>query len=386
MIKKIIHIAPYEKFIKSAHFTFETAFPNTNVFYIIQSEREYPYPLGFENYKILEDTEGGIQAILKDIETADFVVLHYLENVKAKIVSQLSAYSCKVIWIPWGADLYENTLFYNENLYGSKTKKLILKEYLYSKTRHWARTILLKNKNTDIKNCLKNIDIIGCAVPQEFDLLKNTGLFKKDLSMINFFYYPLELIVSKDLDIKKEVKISDKNILIGNSASPTSNHSESFDYLKKWHIIDKNIITPLNYGGDKPYTEGIVTYGKSIFKDHFKPILGFMPLVEYNQLISTCGFAIMNHYRQQAIGNIITLLWSGSKVFLNENNLVYPFLKSINCHIFSIQKDLSQEAFQLLIQTEIEHNRIVLKERFCSESVITTLKSQLERSRNEGYK
>ena len=384
MIKKIIHIAPFEKFIKAAHNTFEAAFPNANIFYIIKREADYPYSLGFDNYKILDENEENFNVVLADIETADYVFLHYLEDTKARIISKISNKSCKIVWIPWGADLYENKLFYQEPLYGKKTKRLIFKELLLSYIRIIAKTILLKNRKNAIKDSLKLIDIIACAVPQEFNLLKKTGLFRYNLDMINFSYYPLEIVVSDDMDIKKETHIKADTILIGNSAIATNNHLEAFDILRKLVVSDKKIVVPLNYG-DKKYANEVVKYGKKTFGQNFNPILNFMPLDNYNQLISSCGFAIMNQYRQQAIGNIITLLWGGTKVFLNDNNLVYPFLKEIGCIIFSINNDLFKEPFSLLSKSEIEHNRMILKERFCSFTVVDTLQKQLNKaSHTEG--
>jgi dTDP-N-acetylfucosamine:lipid II N-acetylfucosaminyltransferase len=376
MIKKIIHIAPYEKFIKSAHHTFEAAFPDTNVFYIIKSNKTYPYVLGFDGYKTLDDSEASMNSLLMDIETADYLVLHYLEDLKAKVVSKIQS-NCKVIWIPWGADLYENKLFYNKPLYGFRTRMLRFKEELYIESRSIIRGLLLKNRHNSIQKSLSRIDIIACAIPQEFDLLIDTGLFKNDLKMINFFYYPLELIVSKDLNINKETILKANKILVGNSASPTSNHADSFHLLKKCNIVDKKIVVPLNYGGDKMYVDKIVENGLLSFRENFRPILDFMSLEEYNTLISSCGFAIMNHYRQQAIGNIITLLWAGTKVFLNENNLVFTFFKSIGCHIFSIQNDLHKDSFTLLTQLEIEQNRTILIKHFSSEATVSILKKQL---------
>jgi dTDP-N-acetylfucosamine:lipid II N-acetylfucosaminyltransferase len=376
MIKKIIHIAPYEKFIKSAHHTFEAAFPDTNIFYIIQSNETCPYALGFDGYKTLDDSEASMNILLADIETADYLVLHYLEDLKAKVVSKIQS-NCKVIWIPWGADLYENKLFYNKPLYGKKTQMLRFKEWFYTESRSIIRSLLLKNKHNSIKKSLSRIDIIACAVPQEFNLLVDTGLFKNDLKMINFFYYPLELIISKDLNIKKEPIIKSDKILVGNSASPTSNHADSFELLRKYQIFDKKIFTPLNYGGDKIYINKIVEKGSIIFKENFIPIIDFMSLEDYNVLISSCGFAIMNHYRQQAIGNIITLLWAGTKIFLNENNLVFTFFKSIGCHIFSMQNDLHKNSFTLLTHIEIEQNRVILKAHFSSDAIVSILKNQL---------
>jgi hypothetical protein len=52
-----------------------------------------------------------------------------------------------------------------------------------------------------------------------------------------------------------------------------------------------------------------------------------MPLDEYNDLVAGCDVVIMNHRRQQALGNIGTALNAGATVYLDEANPVYEFFR-----------------------------------------------------------
>ncbi|MGP4883030.1 hypothetical protein ACTXQV_67810, partial [Klebsiella pneumoniae] len=65
-----------------------------------------------------------------------------------------------------------------------------------------------------------------------------------------------------------------------------------------------------------------------IFGDKFLPVVDYMPIQQYVGILINCGFVIMNHVRQQALGNILIMLYLGAKVFLREENPVYTFLKN----------------------------------------------------------
>ena len=89
-----------------------------------------------------------------------------------------------------------------------------------------------------------------------------------------------------------------------------------------------------------------------------------MPLEKYNIIISQCSIVIMNHYRQQSVGNIVAMIWMGSRVYLDERNTFYHYLKRIGVVVFSIKNDLhrsSEIALVGLSQSEKNLNRELLK-------------------------
>jgi hypothetical protein len=63
---------------------------------------------------------------------------------------------------------------------------------------------------------------------------------------------------------------------------------------------------------------------------------------------------------------------SGSKVFLNEENLVFQFLNSIGVKVYSIQKDLfksKENLFEELDENVFLNNRKALQEYFGEDQV-----------------
>lgn len=64
----------------------------------------------------------------------------------------------------------------------------------------------------------------------------------------------------------------------------------------------------------------------------------FMPVQDYVAIIKKCGYVIMNHVRQQAVGNIVIMLYLGARVFVRQENPVYDFFKSSGVVISTVQE------------------------------------------------
>ena len=79
----------------------------------------------------------------------------------------------------------------------------------------------------------------------------------------------------------------------------------------------------------------------------------------------------MNHKRQQALGNIIMLLWMGVKLYLNKENPVYTFLIKNRITVFSLPNQSHQKTISLkaLTKDEVENNRIQLLKLYSKENV-----------------
>jgi dTDP-N-acetylfucosamine:lipid II N-acetylfucosaminyltransferase len=79
----------------------------------------------------------------------------------------------------------------------------------------------------------------------------------------------------------------------------------------------------------------------------------------------------MNHRRQQALGNIGAMLQRGAKVYLDERNVVYQFLKKRGAHVFStIDFTKSQgHLFEPLDEFKVLQNREVL-EAFWGDDIV----------------
>jgi hypothetical protein len=107
-----------------------------------------------------------------------------------------------------------------------------------------------------------------------------------------------------------------------------------------------------------------------------------MPIQDYVATIKQCGYVIMNHKRQQAVGNIVIMLYLGARVFLREENPTFPFLKDLGVVISSVQeleKDISLLHTPLSIE-EKERNKRLVSDYWSRESGIARTKALVDRA------
>lgn len=82
------------------------------------------------------------------------------------------------------------------------------------------------------------------------------------------------------------------------------------------------------------YKDKVVNEGKRIFDDKFNPLLDFMDLQEYLEILNKIDIAIFNHKRQQAVGNITSLLGFGKKVYIRSDITTWEFCKVHELKVF----------------------------------------------------
>ena len=116
-----------------------------------------------------------------------------------------------------------------------------------------------------------------------------------------------------------------RDVLLGNSAWTANNHLEALDWLSTLDLRGRRVFTPLTYG-DPRYREAVVARGHALLGEAFEPLLQPLPFDEYVERVSRCGVVVMNHHRQQGLGNIGIGLYSGAHVVLSEQNPLHAFL------------------------------------------------------------
>ncbi|MFM7815211.1 MAG: hypothetical protein ACKO66_11910, partial [Flavobacteriales bacterium] len=91
---------------------------------------------------------------------------------------------------------------------------------------------------------------------------------------------------------------------------------------------------------------------------------------DYFNALSSVGFAVMGHYRQQAFANIIALLYFGSKVFLNAQNPLLASFQSWGLHVYDHDLDLTQASLsETLPEEKQKENRDVIERLLGEESM-----------------
>ena len=257
----------------------------------------------------------------------------------------------KVAWVFWGGDIYGRRDLNKHFL--TPTSKFLL--WLHG----LKRNIQLKAKTDRYEipfDTLRRIDYCLTDIPEDFEFVRK--YFDTPIKELWYNYYSIDETLG---DLATET-VDGVNIVVGNSATLECNHLDGFRALSGFPLNGSEVIVPLSYG--EPWVRNLVIKsGKYHFGSHFHPLVEFLPRNEYNRLIKSCAVAIMPHYRPQAFGNILTLLWLGTRVYLSERNTLLSFFKRIGTLIFSIERDFKESNPQVMLplgSEEILQNRKAL--------------------------
>jgi hypothetical protein len=77
--------------------------------------------------------------------------------------------------------------------------------------------------------------------------------------------------------------------------------------------------------------------GQAIFGDKLVALTEFLPLADYQRLLAGIDIGIFNFRRQQALGNIITLLGLGRKVVLRRDVSTWELLTRLGIEVHDVR-------------------------------------------------
>ncbi|MCF4009277.1 TDP-N-acetylfucosamine:lipid II N-acetylfucosaminyltransferase [Rheinheimera sp. UJ63] len=345
MNKKILHIAynddkfmpQFIEFVK-LHFDFnEHEFLLTGR--MVQDKiKRYP------NIQLAERSIPGYfkhygKSIIK-MHQAQKVILHGMFDIKLVYILFFMPWLLKkCYWFIWGGDLYEYKL--RETNFRWKLLDDIVR-----------------------RPVIKNIGHLITYIKGDYELAKQwysaKGKYHECIMYTSNLYREYEIPQKQNSCV---------NILVGNSADPSNNHIDAFDKLEALSGKDIKIYVPLSYG-NPDYAKMIIEQGHRRFGEKFEALTEYMPFNKYLEFLGKIDIAIFNHKRQQAMGNTITLLGLGKKVFMRRDVTPWAFFKSNGITVYDI-KDLS--LFDSA-NREIEANKHIVKSYFSEKTFLNQLR------------
>lgn len=372
----ILHIVPDDKFIDMAYNMFEKASPNNNEFMVVGKHEKFKYIKTTPITKI-SPMKFLSKSFAKNLEKYEFVVIHWIDDLKKQLITNAPK-GVKFVWIGWGGDYYN---YINKNLFLQTTANLmknvnlqIQPDGFLTKIKRNIKELLFLKDIKDFEKVLHKLSYFAPVLYEDYLLVKNS------FNNFNPEYLDWNYGTLEDDLIKQDLNISGKNILLGNSATFENNHIEAIDLLCKLDLDNRKVICPLSYGS-KEYANEIINYGNQTLGISFEPLTDFMPIDKYNEIISSCSIVVMNHLRQQAVGNIVIMLYFGAKVFLNRENPVYEFFKNNGAVIFSMDELTDKTIDMKLTREEKYINKEVLKKYWARDVMLEKTKNLINTMR-----
>lgn len=240
---------------------------------------------------------------------AEKIILHGLFKVDIVLFLLFQPWLIsKCYWVMWGGDLYWRK--YNKNG---------IKNWVVEKIRRMV---------------IKRIQHVITYLPGDVDYLSSTYGSKPTLH--HCLLYTSNIFEELDIEPTKKTKDS-VTIQVGNSSDPSNNHQEILEKLKKIDSDFIKVFVPLAYG-DKINGDLVEKQYRDFFGKRFNTIRNLVPLEEYNKILSDIDIAIFAHERQQAMGNIITLLGLGKTVYLNPKVSHWTLFSELGIKVYPTDK------------------------------------------------
>ena len=261
----------------------------------------------------------------RELKAADRIVIHSLASPFLILMLRMNRKLCaKTWWVIWGKDLYLYRL--------AEKKSLPLK--IYEAFR---------------KPVIRDIAHIVTALPGDYALAKEWYGVKAD-------YTPCPMLYPYCIDYGEgaAAKQADGKLtmMIGNSASRTNEHAGAIDILAGEKENIGKVYCPLSYGGPKKYAAKIAAYGREKLGEAFEPLMDYIPFEEYRRIWDSVNIAAYNQKRQEALGNIYSLLMMKKTVYLRPGTTTAAWMEEIGvvtpaftagCGIRELPADVREE-------------------------------------------
>lgn len=370
-----LHILPDEKIVSRTISIFEMVFPNENKYVILLSnglKSRYVEENSNLQIGILKYGTKGFWDYIGDTSCYDSIIIHYLSEESASFVNSIT--HPNIYWIEWGGDLYNTFLFkrgfrlYRDEKLIARMKYPYLPFVLYSKISAYLR----ERKEAKFHQAVYKIKyFLPDSMYDEYPLFLNYYKEFNHLIYKKFFYYPIDIILGEDLIDKR---VNGFSVIVGNSCSFTNNHLYIFDLLKM-EGVGNEIIAPLSYSGNQCYRKYLTRKGYDFFEDKFTPLINYVSLSDYNKILLRANSFIYGNLRQEAVGNILIAFFIGGKIFLDEQNPLYDFYKSIGLHFYSLSEISKDNLNTSLDSCYVDINRKILYNLYSSEVLLKTIRA-----------
>jgi dTDP-N-acetylfucosamine:lipid II N-acetylfucosaminyltransferase len=375
----ILHFIRDEKITDQIIENFGAAENSVFLVFLDSNHDSYKY-LTKINSKVV-DYKGDFEFIDSLITTTNInaILVHGLHPVFFDVILRIPR-RIKIAWYVWGFDVYGLPKI-KPHIYAPQTNKFLAKQNRFISVERFIKRspILRKIFYEKIKGSIdyfgkldkviSRIDYFVSYIKEdylEFSKFYSHGLSFQHCSLCTIDQY----LAGTDFIIDKNAS----NILIGNSNSPECNHLDVFSILNTQQRDSKSLVyVPLSYGNNDSYKKNVIESGYKLLSSGFTPLLDFMSRPEYVTLLKSCSVGIFYHFRQQAMGNIIAMLYLGCRIYLAESNPLYKYFVRNKITVFELKQDFPLYGNSTLEDQIVFQNRGRLSKLFGKREVATEI-------------
>ncbi len=329
-----LHVFRLDKFIPPfMTFCRERLPDHDNHFHVVDNQRDFPYQDGPDSH--LQTSRLGYLKLFWKMYRARRIILHNLLDIHVVLFLALNPWLLKkCYWVIWGFDLY----LYHQRHSGWKFR-----------ANECLRRIVIKR-----------MGYLLTYVPGDVALARQWYAARGQ--HLECIMYPSN-VFSAPPDRPRASNV--RTLQVGNSADPGNNHFQVFDLLAGRNLEGWRVVVPLSYG-DTGYSRQVEQRAEMLLPGKVESLKTFLAYEDYLQLLAEVDVAVFAHDRQQAMGNIITLLGMGKTVYMKDDISSTEYLRSLGITVFSVNTlDL-----RLASQEQLQRNQRIIQEQF-STSVLT---------------
>ena len=342
--------------------------------------------ISFSNEKLIKfvEEEEDINLILNNLNPKA-ILTHAFHLEYAKAINKIK-HDINIAWYTWGFDVYGLPRI-KPTTYGNRTNTFLIRNVqnlffgrLILKNQFTRKIYFGINKKEEdrysiIFKALKKVSFFVTYLEEDFKYFSK--YYPNSFKFVNSPFSTIDQYLGGNREL---VLLDDaKNILIGNSNSIESNHLDVFEKLKEKDVLEETkIFTPLSYGDNDLYKNEVINKGKETLGESFVPLLDFIDRQEYISMLTSCSTGIFYHYRQQAMGNIIAMLYLGSRIYLSTKNPAYNFFTNNGIKVFDLDKDFSRFYNSKLESETASINKSKLDAIFNENKVLDDIKNLIK--------
>lgn len=332
---RILHLmSPSSRMMKTFVDSVQRAYPNDEHFFyttrhVPKSEEDFFSQDNMLNMSGVNRREK-IQHFKSHCRSADVIVWHgFLYPFRMMLYIFANRWILdKSIWVMWGIDLYN----WKDS---SRTPKSLFVNFVNA-------------------HCRKRVRAVIALLDPDKDYYSK--MFPHGAPC---FVAPYPISVESFL-MMEERKTSGRrlnkvvNVQIGNNAHSFNNHNRVLDAIDRLDADSTNYYFPVSYGGSEDwkgnkadYITSLISRAKDAYGERAHFLRKMMLQEEYTNYLWNIDIAIFDADRQNALGNMLKLLYMGSKVYLSPDNPLYSFFQSKDVVVYNARSlsDISVEEF-----------------------------------------